>query len=344
MSIDTSKINSLDKSNVYGSIGSLANQIEQVLSDAASFNFSDHLKQCDSIAISGMGGSVYNYYVLQSLFSDNIKKPLILINGYSIPLQVSKNTLIIGSSYSGTTEETVITTEELITRGNNVVVVTSGGQLAEFIKKNNISGYIFDPKNNPCGQPRVGLGYMIFGPIMMLQTLGYMTIDTDNIKKSIVELRGHDKELQDLAHYLVSQFKNNSLLLVGAEHLSGAMHIARNQLNETAKTYAEYHLIPELNHHLLEGLSFPTDNKPLFVFYESNNYAGKNQKRFAVTKKVLDQQHIKYLTVMQNAENKICEFLHIMQLNSYISFFLAIEYGLDPALIPWVDYFKKELQ
>jgi hypothetical protein len=36
--------------------------------------------------------------------------------------------------------------------------------------------------------------------------------------------------------------------------------------------------------------------------------------------------------------------MEFIQLGNWITFYLAMLHGVDPAKIPWVDYFKKELK
>lgn len=341
--IDTQKIAQYDSADVYSSMKHLPDQILQVKQDIEKILFPQAYRDADLIAISGMGGSIYNYHIIKSLFSEELQKPIIGINGYNIPSYVSKSTLFIGSSYSGSTEETIKTTKNAIEKGFYTTALTMGGALGALMKSKSLPFYQFDPRYNPCGQPRVGVGYMIFGTILILDALQYLNIDHDKLMKAIVLLKKNDNLIQDKAYKLKETLKNTIIIFIASEHLSGVIHAVRNQVNETAKALAEYHIIPELNHHLMEGLTYPKDKKLLFVFYNSPFYYERNQKRFAVTKKVLAQQKVSYIDILFEADNTLEEFLLYLQFGSYLSFFLGIDYRVDPSKIPWVDYFKKEL-
>lgn len=341
--IDSQKIKKIDKSDAYGSITYLPNQINQVIDEIDQLQFPSRYLARDFIVISGMGGSIYSYYVIASLFHHSLKKPLIAVNDYHLPSYLTKKTLFIGSSYSGSTEETIFTTQQAIKKNCAVTAITSGGKLAELMKKNNLSYFHFNPQYNPSKQPRIGIGYMIFGIALLLDLLGYLDINKNELHIALDHLKAQDGLIQEKSLKIKDAIKNAVIIFVGAEHLSGALHIARNQINETAKAFAEYHIIPELNHHLMEGLTYPTDKELLFVFYNSPAYYERNQKRVEVTKKVLKKQKIPYLDVSFVADNTLEEFLFYLQFGSYLSFFLGIDYGVDPSKIPWVDYFKKEL-
>lgn len=343
MPIDQEKRNQLDTQHIYQSITYLPQQIEQAIADIEKLEFPQSYKNCDNIAISGMGASIYPYWAIFSLFAGELDEPLAFINGYQLPKSISKNTFFIGSSYSGSTEETVLTTEKAIEMGANVTALTQGGELADLMNSKQLPFYKFVPRFNPSNQPRIGLGYTIFGVMLILKKLGYLNIDVSSLKKSLEKLQDLDQKLQNKAREIVEKIKNQSIVLITAEHLQGNAHIARNQLNETAKSAAEYHLIPELNHHFMEGLVFPKDNRLIFLFYNSPFFYKRNQQRIAITKQVLKNQSFEFIDINMEAENKLEEFLLFLQLNSYLSFFLGIEHGVDPSKIPYVDYLKKEL-
>lgn len=342
--IDQKRIKKYDVSDAYSSIRQLPHQIEQVMSEIKNVTFPQSYYEADCIAISGMGGSIYSYYIILTLFAHSLKKPLVAVNDYHIPSFLTPKTLFLGSSYSGSTEETIATTEKAIKNKYQVTAVTMGGVLGDVMRKNHVPYYQFDPRFNPCGQPRVGIGYMIFGTVLILEKLGYLSCDHKELKSAIKALKNQDHAIQQKAEDLKNALKDTMIILVASEHLSGVVHAGRNQINETAKVLAEYHIIPELNHHLMEGLTYPKDEKLIFIFYNSQFYYERNKKRFEVTKKVLTEQKIPFLDVSFEAENKLEEFLLYLQFGSYLSFFLGIEYGVDPSKIPWVDYFKKEMQ
>jgi glucose/mannose-6-phosphate isomerase len=128
--------------------------------------------------------------------------------------------------------------------------------------------------------------------------------------------------------------------------LAGNAHAAANQMDENAKRFAGYYLIPELNHHLMEGMLYPKSNKKdiIFVLFESGLYHKRVQKRFAVTKKVLDKNKIKYLSYQCGSTDKLLQAGEVLVLSSYVSFYSAILEGIDPTAIPYVDFFKEELK
>jgi glucose/mannose-6-phosphate isomerase len=134
--------------------------------------------------------------------------------------------------------------------------------------------------------------------------------------------------------------------VVASEHLAGSAHVFANQLNETAKAMASYFLIPELNHHLLEGLQFPVKSKAttFFIFLESKLYHQRNQQRYGITQLVLKKNKVSYTTIKLSSSTKLAQALEAVVFSSYASFYLAMLHGVNPNRIPFVEYFKKQLE
>lgn len=323
------------------SIKLLPQQIRQTWEDTEKLEFNQEYKNLEQIVISGMGGSIYNYYFLESVFKDELNKPLIKVNNYGLPTFVNEKTLFIASSYSGTTEEVIFNLKQALNKKAKCVVFSAGGGLLEIAKTEKIPYYHFEPKYNPSGQPRMGQGYMLFGALGILANLGYLKRSVDltflnEIGKLTDKLHGYAKEL-------ANKLLNQELFFVAADHLSGNAHILRNQTNETAKLYANYNLVPELNHHLMEGLKHPDNRNRIFVFLNSQLYQKRNQQRLNLTKEVIKKNGYQVLEFAPFGNSKLAQFVEVLIWGGYLTYELGKSYQEDPNQIPWVDYFKNKL-
>jgi glucose/mannose-6-phosphate isomerase len=150
---------------------------------------------------------------------------------------------------------------------------------------------------------------------------------------------------KNLAKQMAKKLQSKIPIVLGAEFLAGNVHAIANQINENAKIISCWFLLPELNHHLLEGLANPkTNDKNLaFLFLSSNLYNSKIQKRIQITKEVIKKNNIEVLEFRLESGSEIEQSFTVLVFGSWLSFYLAILNNLDPALIPWVDYFKERL-
>ncbi|NCN06284.1 MAG: bifunctional phosphoglucose/phosphomannose isomerase [Candidatus Pacebacteria bacterium] len=359
MKKDTSILNSaeemeiLDKSNTKGSIEQFAQQAQHIWQQAQSLRISGEYKQVKNIVVGGMGGSALGTHVIQTVFKDEIKLPITIVPDYDLPAFVNEQTLFVASSYSGTTEETLASTKQALERGAKVTGITSGGELAKLLKANNAPALVFTPTYNPSGQPRMALGYSIFGQIALLSQLGVLNVtnkEVDAVLAAIADVHLRAglavAEKNNPAKLLAYQFSNRIPIITVAEHLEGVAHVFANQLNENAKTYSEFRVVPEINHHLLEGLQFPKNRDEVLFFFAvlSKLYQPSNRKRMKLTQEILQNNHIEYQTLELSGKTKLEQAFELLTFGAYVTYYLAMLHHLDPAPIPVVDWFKNKLK
>ncbi|KKQ24492.1 MAG: Bifunctional phosphoglucose/phosphomannose isomerase [Candidatus Roizmanbacteria bacterium GW2011_GWC2_37_13] len=337
---------------VIKSIDNLPRQLEQSFKDSYNISFPEDFKTVNRIVVCGQGGSRFPSFIIKELFKEELAVPYIINDDYSLPGFVDNNTLVILSSYSGTTEEVLICGEKAVKKGAKICGITIGGDLKTFLEKNNYPRYVIDPVFNPSGQPRIGFGYFVGGHLGMLFKLGFIKSARQEIEQSIsnlsnlikdfkVDIGKDNNQIKQLATKLYQRYP----YYIVSEFLTGIGNSIANQTNETAKSISSFRIIPELNHHFLEGLKFPDKLKEIltFVFFYSNLYSTKIQKRFAITKDVVEQNKISTLWYELKGKNKIEQTFELMAIGSYLSMYLSVLYEQNPKIIPYVDYFKKRL-
>ncbi|MFZ5932800.1 MAG: bifunctional phosphoglucose/phosphomannose isomerase [Patescibacteria group bacterium] len=346
------EINELDRGRVHASIERLPAQIKQAWSEVKGREVPSACNLAKNVLISGMGGSALGGRIVDSLLADRARVPIEVFTEYNLPNYVNKDTLVIVSSYSGNTEETVSAAKEALNRGAMVYVISTGGRLAEILKEEKLEGYIFDPKENPSNQPRMGLGYSIASVLAVLSKCEFINLLDSEIEeacneaeKFISEFGLTTPEAENLAKKMAKRLKGKVPIIIASEHLLGSVHAFKNQMNENAKTFALIFDIPELNHHLMEGLKNPYQIKELlsFLFIESERYSKRVQLRYPLTKEVVEKNGIIVETYRTRSFKKIQEIFELLVLGSDVSFYLAMLYNQDPTPIPWVDYFKSKL-
>lgn len=338
------EIKKIDPKNVFESAESLANQCERIWEEGKRVEIPTNYKNVKNILFCGMGGSAYGSYIVSSLFSNKLSIPHFTVNDYHIPKFVDENTLVILSSYSGSTEEVLSCAEEAKKRSAKIAGLTTGGILGTFCLENNYPALIFAPKYNPSGQPRLGTGYMIIGTIRILKSMGLVRITDGEVIKAINELREHTPVIKQHAREDAKKLIDTIPVIFAAEFLSGNAHIVRNQFNETTKNFAAFSELPELNHHLMEGLKNPKGKKLTVLFISSDLYSDILKKRVKLTQVVVPKNEIPFLEYKANGTTKLSQVLNVLSYGGYLTLYLALLYGQDPSLIPWVDYFKEQLQ
>lgn len=346
------EISKLDKENMMGSIEELGNQVKHAWEDLKSIEFTPK-SEIKNVVIAGMGGSGLGADVIKHLFKLELKVPLDYVHDYTLPGYVNENTLVVLASYSGTTEEIVACGEAAHKANAQIMVIAAGGTLEEMAKEHGYTMYKINPKYNPSNQPRMAIGYAVFGTIGLLSKAGIISLSDSDIDAVVtiinkqvedckVEVTGEENAAKALAYMMVDRRP----VYVASDFLEGAVHVSTNQANENAKIYADYKVVPEMDHHLLEGLQFPKSNATnhIFVFIQSMLYHPKNIIRVQLTQKIAEANDIDSIAVPLKAQTKIEQVFELLTVLGFAGFYLGMLEGIDPSPIPFVESFKVDLK
>ena len=109
-------------------IHAFPDNIKEAIAIANASELKQPTNEIKNIVMCGLGGSGIGAKMVANWLQDEMKVPVSLVNDYTLPAYVDENTLVIGSSYSGNTEETTIAIEEARTRGCHIIGICSGGK------------------------------------------------------------------------------------------------------------------------------------------------------------------------------------------------------------------------
>ncbi len=345
----------LDSHQVGQAIQLLPEQLLQVINDFKDQAAQPLTQSINKIVLNGMGGSNLGARLIVSALADKLPLPLIVEPGYTVPHYIDEHTLYIISSYSGTTEEPLSTIVEVQKRGATLAAITAdtpNNPLAKLARDNNWPAYIFTTENNPSGQPRLGLGYAIFGLLGLLGQLAILPFDLSLAKDLVDQLQKTGENwLPDVpttdndAKQLALELHGRQIWLIGPDKLTGNLHILRNQINETSKNLANYLVVPELNHYAMEGLTYPASvtETVAALSFKITGLNDRLTKRLELTDEVLEENGLPVFNYRAKSADPLGQALEILAFGGWLSYYLGLLNGVDPVKIPWVDLFKKKL-
>lgn len=345
MDIDNiEEIKKLDKQNILGSIETLSDQCLHAWEDADKIEVPESYRSVNKVVMCGMGGSGLGARVIESVYADEIKIPLVRVNDYNLPNFVDSDTLVICSSYSGETEETISNINQAILKKAKLLAIGGGNSLIKIAQENNFPYYKIDPKYNISNQPRMAIGYSIVGQLILASKAGLINFTKEDLNKIVAVMKIVLLKIED-AKEVAKLMLDKIVFYVSSNHLVGATHVINNQANENAKAFTTDFSIPELNHHLMEGLGHPgsSDAKFLSFFVNSDLYSERIQKRYITTQEVCKKQGAEVFEYKLTSETEIEQVFELIQFGAYTNFYLAMLYNQNPGPIPWVDYFKVRL-
>lgn len=345
-------ITNQDKLGVLKITEMLADQCNQAWLETQKISLPEDYHQINHVVVAGMGGSHLGAQLIKAVYNQDLNLPLIIQSQYTAPGYISPKSLVIATSFSGNTEEIISFSREAIEKHAKIICICSGGELAKFALENQLPYYVFDTTFNPSKIPRYGSGYLFISQLSFLAKLGVISLAQPDID-SVINILRLQKDKYSLsvptetnpAKQLASHLHNRQAILVASQHLSGSAYIFKNQINESAKNLAVMFEIPELNHHLLEGLAHPTANKDVlaFVFIESDLYHPRVQARYPITQSIVNMQHIPIFSFKPSSPTKLTQAFETLAFTNYVAFYLSILNQVDPGPNPWVDQLKSEL-
>ncbi len=330
-----------DKSNLRSVILNLTKQL------ASEPDFFNQLRltrrSFDKIILCGMGGSAlagdfFDYLKEKKYLPLSLSIPLITHRSYELPPGADQHSLIICVSYSGQTEETISAYQTAKKQNLEVAAITYGGQLADLCEQNSTPWIKIPQDRMP---PRFSLGYQLIALIKLFMAYGLLASSAkdeavllaDSIDPLIVENDAKTLCLK-LAHKIpvIYGSKDNELIA----------RLWKIQFNENAKIPAFYNSFPELNHNEMVGWT-KSLGPFFFLFLQDNNDSPEISKRMELTARLIRAKNLPLEFVKINGSTPLEKLFQALIFGNWLSYHLALFYGIDPAPVEMVEEFKKLL-
>jgi glucose/mannose-6-phosphate isomerase len=302
-----------------------------------------------AVVIAGMGGSAVGGDILRSYLSKEAPFPLSVNRGYRLPAFVDKNTLVFFVSYSGNTEETVSAYVHGRELGSRRICITSGGHLAELAREDS-SPLVTIPNGQP---PRTALGYLFIPMLLILGRLHLIQDQSLQVREvvSIIEalrdrfqpsVTEQGNQAKQLARMLWNRFP---IIYTGHEPMAPVAYRWTTQLNENAKTLAHWNVVPEMNHNEIVGWGTPARFCPDagVVFLRDRDEEIPIQKRIGLTSQTIEPMVGEIREVWSEGDSLLARIFSLIYRGDYVSYYLAILYGVDPTPVERIDLFKRRL-
>jgi glucose/mannose-6-phosphate isomerase len=292
-----------------------------------------------NVVVTGLGGSGIGGTILSELVGDSCPIPVLVNKDYFLPAYVTKETLVIISSYSGNTEETLEAMKQAIEKDAEIICITSGGKVEEMAKANKID-VIKIPGGNP---PRSCLGYSLVQLIKVFVHCSFVEVSLlTDIKKSIDLLNKEKESIKKEALRIAKLLQNKIPVIYSLGSCEGVSVRFRQQINENSKMLCWHHVFPEMNHNELVGWTTRNEDLAVITFRTSFDYK-RTQKRYEVCKPVFEKYSSGVIDVFAKGESKLEQFLYLVNLGDWISLYLAELKNIDPVEVNIIDKLKKEL-
>jgi glucose/mannose-6-phosphate isomerase len=292
-----------------------------------------------NVIVTGLGGSGIGGTILSELVSSSCPIPVLVNKDYFLPAYVSKETLVIISSYSGNTEETLEAMRDAVEKDAEIICITSGGKVEEMAKKHQLD-VIKIPGGNP---PRSCLGYSLVQLIKIFVHCSFIEVEyLNDVKKSFALLKKEQDGIKTEAMAIAQKLHKKIPVIYSLGSCEGVSVRFRQQINENSKMLCWHHVFPEMNHNELVGWTTRNEDIAVITFRTSFDY-NRTQKRYEVCKPLFEKYASGVTDVFAKGESKLEQFLYLVNLGDWISLYLAELKNIDPVEVNIIDKLKKEL-
>jgi len=334
----------IHEKDVVGTLDLASRQWKQLLEEFTP-TITPKFGQINNVVFAGMGGSA----LAAEIVKDGLSVPFQIVRNYDIPPYVGKNTLFFASSYSGNTEETIEALSQAEAKGAQIVVIAAGGKLQQIAAEKNLPFYLLPTVD----QPRYAVFYSFKATLTVLATAGLMQMDEitaqlteatqfleQEVKKWAPEVPTDKNPAKQLAQELVGK----SVVVYAGPKMWPAAYKWKISCNENAKQIAWTNQLPEFNHNEFIGWSKqPTDKPYAVIDLRSNLEHPRVQKRFEVTARLLSGMRPEPHVVEIQGDTPAKQILWAITYGDFVTLYLALLNGLNPAPVDLVERFKKAL-
>jgi glucose/mannose-6-phosphate isomerase len=247
-------------------------------------------------------------------------------------------TLVIACSQSGETFETLSAFSQARSLGCCTLALTTGGKLAEQDSGARESVWRFpDPGLRATAYTSVfGLSLALF------QRLGWIPDQDAELSETLVALRTLQASLvpenpvvQNPAKRMAGQLLDRWAVFFAAEDMRPIARHWKEQVNLTAKAWAQFETLPDIGHTSLAGLNHPENglSQMMALFLTAPTNSPYAQKCLELTRQMFLLQGINTDLIAAQGPNRLAHFWTLVIYGDYVAYYLAMANGEDPTLI-----------
>ena len=300
------------------------------------------------IFVGGMGGSAIAGDLASDLAAWQGAEPITVARDFNVPYPLGKDTLFIACSFSGNTEETLAMFHQAQASDAPIMVIAGGGALLEEAKAAEYPRLII----NATGEPRSAMGYNLILLLGALNRLGMVDIAEGEVdalvailEERISTLGVEVPEEANPAKQLARELTGKVIATYGGGLFTGVARRWKTQLNENSKVWAFFETLPELLHNAIEvyGVSPEADSRLMALVLQPGAATTELRGRYQVVVELLHRQGVPHKLLEEADGPPLAQLLGISLLGDYVSYYLAVQQGIDPSPNPVIDLGKQLL-
>ncbi len=299
-----------------------------------------------SFVVAGVGGSAMGADLVGGITRQSLSVPLVVSRDYTLPAFVGPDSLVVCSSYSGSTEETLSAFRQAEKAGAMIVLLGSGGKLFE-------AGSAYPKiRLRTRGMPRAAVGESVMALLGLLKRLDLITGVDHDLRDLRTSLEGwiraldvHAAEPDNRAKSLARELHGRMPVVIGAGHLGPAARRWKAQFNENADQFAFCDELPEFNHNSIQGLNLPLIARESLhaIFLHPAGRDARTVRQGRIAARLLERSGISVSILEIEGDSPLAQVLTSIVWGDFVSLYLAALNGVRPTPIDNLALLKREM-
>lgn len=289
----------------------------------------ERLARGTRVFLCGMGGSRLAGDLARALLP---LRDIAVHADFGVPAQAGTDTLLVASSYSGSTEEALDSFGEAGRRNVPRAVIAAGGKLLELARKELVPTVEIPEKGLP---PRLAVGYATRALLSLLHE-----------KKTLGEIAAasiHDGVSED-GKMLAERLKNTVPLVYSSRRMGSLSYYWKVVLNETAKMFAFANVFPEAGHNEIEGFEDASGTRIACLALKDPGDGSRIEKRMELFGSLCEKRKIPFAAVSLEGVSVGERVFRSVILANWTAYHIAQSRGVNPASTPLIDEWKNKLR
>lgn len=287
----------------------------------------------------GMGGSSIGGALAAAHLDQDASIPVTVTRDHALPGFVGDDTLVVATSYSGTTTETLDAARAAVQQGATVLGVTTGGELEPLVDE--AGGSVVKP---PEGfEPRAALGWLFAANYAFLAT-ALEAAEPEQLRAAAKRVADRLDELAPEggpADDLAQQLGDGPVGVVGHDVWGTVARRWAGELSENAKRLAFHAELPEMAHNQLVGWD-GTPGDATLVALRRDDEGALEEARFEFLTERADEAGATVVEARVPGQG-LEALLSGILLGDLVSLHVARREGTDPEPVDVIDDLKARL-
>lgn len=344
---DVAALRAADPSDMLGAVAALGSDVRTSYDAGRAAQGLPDLDGITSVVFCGMGGSAVAGDVLRQAFRERVVVPVEVNRSPLLPAFAGPHTLVIVSSYSGSTSETLSSYHEAVERGCRVLAITSGGELARSCADHGLA-VVPVPGG---GQPRAALGHLAFAMLGALEAAGLLPRLQGDVTETVAALEARAAELApdvptaaNPAKQVASWLGERVPVVWGAEGI-GAVAAMRwkTQMNENGKIPAWHAAMSELDHNEVVGWLEPYGRSHAVIALRHDHEHDEVAARFPLSADIARDAGVEVREVSVTGHSRLASLFSLIAFGDFTSCYVGLRRGIDPTPVAVIGRLKAAL-